>query len=95
MIANAFVQYFEANRSLAVQKYTTNTQAWPPIWNFGRVVRNALSHGGMVDFRNPNAAPVSWRSLSYGPAQNGRQLLYQDITSVELILLMEEMDAPL
>jgi hypothetical protein len=93
MIANAFVQYFEATRVLAEQKYTTNTQAWPLTWNFGRVVRNALSHGGTVNFTNQNAPLVSWRSLSYGPAQNGRQLLYQDITSVELILLMEEMDA--
>lgn len=93
MIANAFVQYFEANRSLAEAKYTTNTQAWPPQWNFGRVVRNALSHGGVVHITTPGAAAVSWRTLSYSPAQNGRQLLYQDVTSVELILLMEEMDA--
>jgi len=93
MIANAFVQYFEANRGAAESKYGSNVQAWPATWNFGRVVRNALAHKGVINIQNANAAPVAWRTLVYGPAQNGRQLLYQDLTAVEIILLMEEMDA--
>jgi hypothetical protein len=92
MIANAFVQYFEATRDAVENKYTKNTQVWPSIWNFGRTVRNAFSHGGTVNIVNTNAAPVTWRTLTYGHAQNGRRLLYQDITSVELIILMREMD---
>lgn len=93
MISSAFVQYFESNRSAVESKYSTNVQAWPAAWNFGRVVRNALAHKGIISIQNPNAAPISWRTLTYGPAENGRQLLYQDLTAVELILLMEDMDS--
>lgn len=93
MMANAFVQYFEANRGAVESRYGSNVQAWPATWNFGRVVRNTLAHKGIINFQNANELPVTWRTLTYGPAQNGRQLLYQDLTAVELILLMEEMDA--
>lgn len=93
MIANAFVKYFEETRSLAEAKYSTNTQQWPAVWNFGRVMRNALGHKGTIKFDNPKAQPVVWRSLSYSASDNGKAVLYQDVTAVELILLMEDMDA--
>lgn len=93
MIASAFVQYFESNRKAVESKYSSNVQSWPATWNFGRVVRNALAHKGIINIQNANATPASWRTLTYGPAQNGRQLLYQDLTAVELILLMKEMDS--
>jgi hypothetical protein len=92
MIFNAFVQYFEANRHRAEAKYGNSTQTWPATWNFGRIVRNAFAHGGKINISNPGASPVVWRTLTYAAAQNGRQLLYQDLTPVEVILLMEEMD---
>lgn len=95
MIANAFVKYFEETQSLADEKYSTNKQQWPSTWNFGRVVRNALVHKGTIRLDKPNAQPVAWRSLSYSPSDNGRVVLYHDVTAVELILLMEDMDAVL
>jgi hypothetical protein len=93
MIANAFVKYFEETRSLAQKKYSTDTQRWPSVWNFGRVMRNALGHKGAIKIDNPNAQAVKWRALSYSPSDNGKAILYHDVTAVELILLMEEMDA--
>jgi hypothetical protein len=93
MIANAFVQYFEANRGRIEAKYGNAPQAWPGTWNFGRVIRNAFAHGGTINISNNGAAPVTWRTLSYSAAQNGLQLLYNDLTAVEVILLIEEMDA--
>jgi len=63
------------------------------VWNFGRIVRNAFVHGGKIDFKNKRAKPVSWRNLSYSPADNGRQIIFQDLTAVEIIILMEDMDA--
>lgn len=95
MISSAFVQYFEANRSRAAAKYGTNPQGWSSTWNFGRVVRNAFAHGGVINITSATAPPVTWRGLSYGSSQNGRQLLYQDLTPVELIILMEDMDGHL
>lgn len=93
MISNAFVQYFEANRSLAEAKFSKDTQRWPMEWNFGRVVRNALVHKGSIRIDNKNASAVTWKSLSYSHSENGKQILYRDVTAVELVLLMEEMDA--
>jgi hypothetical protein len=93
LIASAFVTYFEDHRGAIEGKHGKDPYAWPSCWNFARVVRNALSHGGVVNFLNAAAPPVSWRTLTYSPAQNGRQLLYKDVTAVELILLLEDMDA--
>lgn len=36
-----------------------------------------------------------WRSLKYDFNDNGRAILFDDLTGGELILLMEEMDAEL
>jgi hypothetical protein len=93
MIANAFVKYFEETRSLVEAKYSKNTQQWPAVWNFGRVMRNALGHKGAIKFDNTKAQPIAWKSLSYSPSDNGKSVLYQDVTAVELVLLMEDMDA--
>ena len=71
----------------------SDPQGWPMIWNFARVIRNAFAHEGKITFRNPTAPSVSWRTLSYSPANNDRQILYQDVTAVEVILLMQDMDA--
>lgn len=93
MISNAFVQFFEANRARAESQFGTNTQSWPNVWNFARVVRNAFAHGGAINITNAKSSAVSWRSLSYDATRNGRQLLYNDLTAVEIILLMDDMNA--
>jgi hypothetical protein len=75
-------------------KLGKNAQKWPPVWNFGRVVRNALSHNGSIHFENMNAKPVTWHNLSFDPTHNGRAI-FDDIDPVDLILLMAEMDGEL
>jgi hypothetical protein len=92
LIMSTFVHYFESIRPLVKSKYG-GQQNWPPTWNFGRVVRNAFAHGGKIKIDNPNATPVAWKNLSYTYNENGRQIIYRDITPVEMVLLMEEMDA--
>jgi hypothetical protein len=95
-IQSAFVHYFETVRSQkVVTRFGNDSQNWPPVWNFGRVIRNAFAHGGRIDFQNPKAPPVNWRTLSYSPADNGRTILFGDVTPVEVIYLMSDMDAPL
>lgn len=93
MISNAFVQFFEANRECIESQFGTSTQGWPSVWNFARVVRNAFAHGGTINITNAKSPPVSWRGLAYDANRNGRQLLYNDFTAVEIILLMEDMNA--
>jgi len=93
LIESAFVHYFESFRPEVEAKYGTDVQSWPTEWDFGRVVRNAFAHGGKIDIRNDNAPPVAWKTLTYTSNDNGRQIIYQDVTPVEIILLMEDMDA--
>jgi hypothetical protein len=60
---------------------------WPPTLNFSRVIRNAAAHG-KINIRNPGAPPVSWRGLTYGPADNGRQIIGPDIQLGEMLALI-------
>lgn len=93
MIESAFVHYFETARPLAENIYGNDPYGWPAVWNFARVIRNAFAHGGEITFKNAVAQAVSWKTLTYAPSDNGRQILYQDVTPVEIILLMHEMDS--
>ena len=88
-----FIHFYESVVPLVVQLYGKKQVNWPDIWNFGRVVRNAFAHGGCVRIDDPNSRPVNWGNLTYSYSDNGRNLLFNDLCIVELILLMEEMDA--
>jgi hypothetical protein len=90
-----FVNYFERERPSIETKYGENTTAWPDDWNFARVVRNSVAHKNAVFFRNPCADPVSWRGLTYSPADNGRRVLNGDLWAADLIYLMMDLDAHL
>lgn len=92
MIEASFVHYFETFRVQVETKYGSSNILWPPVWDFARVVRNAFSHGGVIEIRNPNSTTVSWKGLSYNHSNNGENIMYTDITPVEVILLMEELD---
>lgn len=91
-IQGTFVRYFETYRPLIVQAYGADPYDWPGVWSFGRVVRNGFAHGGTLEWRNPNAESVSWRGISYGPGQDGRQVLFRDLALPDVIKLMMEMD---
>jgi hypothetical protein len=73
-----------------------DTKNWSPNINFGRVVRNAIVHRGKINFTNPNADPVSWRGLTFSPADNGTVVINAGLLSGgDLILLMLEMEREL
>ena len=94
LIKSTFIAYYE-QFSLVIQKKYGTIQNWPSVWHFGRVVRNAFVHNGVITIRDPKAPPVSWEKLSYSAANNGQNILYVDLAVVEIILLMEEMDSHL
>jgi hypothetical protein len=94
LIKSTFIAYYEQFSLVIKMKYGT-IQNWPSVWNFGRVVRNAFVHNGIITIRDLNAPPVSWGKLSYSAANNGQNILYADLAVVEIILLMEEMDSHL
>jgi hypothetical protein len=91
-ISHTFVSYFESNVSLVRDKHGSDPYRWPEPWNFARVVRNALAHGGTINIENPSAPPITWKSITYSPANNGTEILFQDMTFVEIVILMGEMD---
>jgi len=93
LIQSVLLRYFERVRSQVESKYGEDTQSWPGVWNFGRVLRNAAGHGGRIHFRNTNAPSVAWRTLTYSPADNGRQVWLQDLAVVDTILLMADLDS--
>jgi hypothetical protein len=72
------VNYFERERPQIKTRYG-GIERWPAAWNFARVVRNSAAHNNEVYFRNDNADLVTWRGLTYAPADNERKVLYVDL----------------
>ena len=87
------LQYFEEMKSRVEAKYGKDTQQWPSVWNFGRVLRNAAGHAGCINFQNLSAQPVSWGNLVYSPADNGREAWLLDWEPSDVIFLINDLDA--
>jgi hypothetical protein len=88
MVTNYYERYLDDIQG-AHTKSSTN---WPSLWRFGRVVRNAMAHGGRIRIDSKNATPVNWRSLSYSYKDNDRLVLHGDIWPGDLVYLLREMD---
>lgn len=94
LVGDAFLSYYERNIDTINRLFGKESDGmWPPAWEFGWAIRNACAHDGKINFKHSGRAPVQWKSLSYSYESNGRQVLFGDMTAVELILLMEDMDA--
>jgi hypothetical protein len=89
----AFVHYYESALDQMKTAHGNDPAAWPGVLRFGWAIRNAFAHDGQILFKNPNAAPVTWRGLTYGPRHNGQRVLYVDLMPADLVILMDEMDA--
>jgi len=90
-----FLRYYESYKEEIEKTAGYDPYAWPEPWNFARVIRNACAHGGAIYFENLKAPGVNWQTLTYSPADNGKVIFYSDISWVEIIMLMEEMDKSL
>jgi hypothetical protein len=89
IINPVFVQFFEDHRPWLEENFLP--AQCPPILVFGRVIRNAISHGGRCDIRGKKAQPVNWYHLTYSSDDNGRQIINEDIIFADLLILMFEM----
>lgn len=94
-ISFAFISYYESQIDNIKSRYSGSSDSWPGVWNFARIVRNALSHNGKIHITNISAEPVSWSGYTYSYQNNGHAILFTDLGFVEFILLMEEMDSHL
>ena len=86
---HAFITYFEKSVADIKAKHGSKKN-WPNNLNFGRIVRNAFAHGGTLNITDGISA--TWGGITYSPAANGRRVLYNDLTSADLTLLMVDMD---
>jgi hypothetical protein len=94
--ATVFASFYEAHKEWLRATYTGDARKWPAILNFGRIVRNAVSHCGNVHFEGKTPAPGSWHHLAYSyPADQGRKLIGGDLHYPELLILMIEMSGEL
>lgn len=87
---HAFITYYEKNVAQVVAKHK-GKRHWPNALTFGRIVRNAFAHGGTVNITDGISA--SWGNVNYSPADNGRRVLYNDLSQGDLTLLMLDMDS--
>ncbi len=62
---------------------------WPPILNFARIIRNAAAHG-KISISDPMAITAEWRGFSYGPADDGKNVIGTEIRMGEILGLMFE-----
>lgn len=84
--------YYERNVHSIRATYPGGAHHWPAVWDFGRVIRNAMSHGGRIHFDTSATRSVSWKELTYSPSDNGRHILHTDIWPGDLFDLIIEMD---
>ena len=92
VIAPIFIMFFERyNDWLTDTLGRGSADTWHPTLNFCRVVRNAAAHGS-INFRNPSAPSVSWRDLTYSPADNGNPVIGTDMQIGEILALMFDAD---
>lgn len=87
--------YYERTAPHIKDIYGNNPDSWPNVWNFARVVRNAMSHGGKIHINNHNAQRVSWKNLNYTSLDNGHMILHTDLWPGDIFDLIEEMDCHL
>jgi len=85
----AFVTYLAKNES-AIKANHGSQKPWPDVLNFGRIVSNAFAHGGTINIKHGSSG--SWGGISYSEGDNGRRVLYNDLSAGDLTLLMLEMD---
>jgi hypothetical protein len=85
------VTYFQRYRAAVERKFKSDRTQWPASWQMGWAVRNAASHGGIA-FERPSQRPVSWRGLTFGPADEPAKSLSMLLNGADLLLLLLDMD---
>jgi hypothetical protein len=91
VVGSIFTTFYENHATWISANVHGDKSKWPPPYGFARVVRNAFSHGGVINIDNPKTPDMSWHNLTYGPAQNKRQIIGMDLPFADIIILIVEM----
>lgn len=91
-----FVEYYETHRSW-LEERGMKISDWPTSIAFGRVIRNAMSHGNKIKMTDKKQKPVNWRSLKYDISDHDKAVygVGCDLFILEVILLMFDMSKEL
>jgi hypothetical protein len=88
-----FMLYFERIKPIIKAKYSEPSN-WPELFNFCRIVRNSIAHGGKIYFQSSNSAPLKWNDIKICHIDNN-EVIFQPQKYIgvgDLILLIEECD---
>ncbi|WP_104386860.1 hypothetical protein [Cuspidothrix issatschenkoi] len=95
LIQSVFTDFYETQKSRADEKWN-KLKEWDSIWKFAWLVRNALAHGGKINWRDQRISSVFWKTISYTyPNDHEREIIFQDIGEGDLIILIDELDKAL
>jgi hypothetical protein len=99
MIVPIYCHHFDnCNRALHSLGHGDTTK-WSHTLDFARIVRNAASHGGKLEWRQTKSGKpyrkLGWYGLNYGPSDDGRHILGTDLYFPDLFVLLLEMDEEL
>jgi hypothetical protein len=88
-----FTRYYENNlAAIEITFGKRRKNKWPSVLQFAAVVRDAMSHGGVIHMF-PSVPPVTHFHLNYSMADNGMTLVHNDMTCADIFSLMLDMDA--
>jgi hypothetical protein len=93
MVAPIFVEFYEAYCDWIFKRFH-KPKNWPPVWRFAHVIRNSVSHGGLIDI-DPRDDPSPWYGLTYSSADNGHRPmggLNPDLGAGDILILIFEMN---
>jgi hypothetical protein len=91
IVEHAFLAYYERHVKEICDAKSKAGKGGMPTLAFATAIRNAFAHDGKIHITKPKD-PASWGGLSYTDKNNGRQVMYNDMTQGDVILLMLEMD---
>lgn len=91
VMAGCYLTYYEDIKDIIEGRFGPDPLHWPPMLQFARIIRNAFAHNSEITIRKLTLAPVTWRHLTYGPQDNGRNI-FNDFFVVELIDLMKDVE---
>lgn len=83
------VSYVENHKHHLNAKYGS-IASWPMVWQFARIVRNAMSHGNKLNITDGKSA--MWKGLTYSDTGNGRAVVNADLFPGDLIVLLRELE---
>lgn len=83
------ISYFEIHRPTVEARYGSINN-WPAVWQFARMVRNAMSHGNKINITDGKSA--TWKGLTYSSADQGRPVINFDLLPGDLFLMLRELE---